>query len=154
MWVFKIVPDQHDRTAELLVGGIEQGGIVSLGETASLTFAATVQADAVDQPAALTGLDTDQPGNRDPPGTLTRHRNLGCPATPTPGSSLRWTQRLAGLILETDPRTALRGYRLPDTHVSFRQVAMAASSRSTARCAGTCGENPIRCSRYETPRRV
>ena len=38
--------------------------------------------------------------------------------------------------------------------VTSRQVAIAASSRSAARCTGTCGVYPIRCSRYDVPRSV
>jgi hypothetical protein len=60
------------------VGGIHQGGVVGLGEAAPFTLAAAMSQGSIDQPAALNGLDTDQPSDGDPPGTLARHRNLGC----------------------------------------------------------------------------
>jgi hypothetical protein len=62
----QIIPDQHDRATQLLVRGIQQGGIVGLGETAALTLAAPVGQRAVDQPAALAGSHAHQPGDRDP----------------------------------------------------------------------------------------
>jgi hypothetical protein len=51
-------------------------------------------------------------------------------------------------------RTRHRASPRPYAQVCARQAAIAASSRSAARCTGICGENPIRCSRYDTPRSV
>lgn len=39
-------------------------------------------------------------------------------------------------------------------HTSRRQVAIAVSSRSTGRCLGISGPNPMRCNNSDTPRRV
>jgi hypothetical protein len=38
--------------------------------------------------------------------------------------------------------------------VCSRHSVIAASLRSAARCAATCGVNPSRCSRYDVPRNV
>ena len=45
------VPDQHDRAAELLVRGIQEPGVIRLGETLAL-IAPAGAVGAVDQPAA------------------------------------------------------------------------------------------------------
>ena len=148
------VPDHHNRGVELLMRGVQQGGVVGFGEAAPFALAAAVGSETVDQPRPMPGPDTHQPGDRYPSRTFARHRDLRCPAPPAPGTGLRRAQRLPGLVLETQPGTLLRRYRFPAGHASRRHVAIAASSRSIARCAGTCGENPSRCNRYDTPRNV
>ena len=52
------------------------------------------------------------------------------------------------------PSASHRASPRPYTQVTSRQVAIVFLSRSAARCAGTCGVNPIRCSRYDVPRSV
>src|SRR5439155_2005525 len=113
-----------------------------------VALSSTVDDRAVDQPAAPARFHADQPGDRDPPGTLARHRHDGGATAAAPGTGLGWAQRLTRLVLETDPRLALRRYRFPAGQASRRQVRIACSSRSTARCCGTCTDQPMRCSRY------
>lgn len=90
-----------------------------------------------------------QPPN--PARPLARHRDLRGVATAAPTTGSRRTQGLTGLVLDAQPRTLLGRYRFPAGHVSFRHVTTSSSSRSTARCAGTCGENPIRCKKIRHP---
>jgi Na+-translocating ferredoxin:NAD+ oxidoreductase RnfC subunit len=57
----QVVPDQDDRAAELLVRGIEQAGVVGLGEALAPAFGgAAVEVDAVDQPGSVAGFGADQ----------------------------------------------------------------------------------------------
>src|SRR3954463_3367793 len=49
-----VVPDQHDRAAQLPVGGVKQGGVVGLGEPLAPAAAATAMG-AVDQPRPVPG---------------------------------------------------------------------------------------------------
>jgi len=56
-WVFGLSPHQDDRATELLVGGVQQLGVVHLGE--ALSPVAAVPAGvvhAVDQPGPAPGL--------------------------------------------------------------------------------------------------
>src|SRR3712207_9542034 len=50
----ELVPDQHDRPAEPLVGGIQEGGVVGLGQALAPTIAPAIGSatgmGAVDQP--------------------------------------------------------------------------------------------------------
>jgi hypothetical protein len=47
----QVVPDQHDRAAELLVGGVEQAGVVGLGRAfASAGAAPAAGMGAVEPP--------------------------------------------------------------------------------------------------------
>jgi hypothetical protein len=48
----QVVPDQHDRAVELLVGGVKQRSVVALGEAESLVLSSTVDDRAEDEPAA------------------------------------------------------------------------------------------------------
>lgn len=73
------------------------------------------------------------------------------PADLVPGLVLHF---LPGFVLEDDPRAQELGRPLTRDHCSVRHLATARSSRSTALCAGTCGDQPSRCSRYDTPRGV
>jgi hypothetical protein len=47
-----VVSHQHDRTGELLVSGIQQGGVVGLGEAAPFAFSSTMDFESVQQPPA------------------------------------------------------------------------------------------------------
>ena len=127
--------------------------VVAFAEAAPLVFAAAVDDRAVDQPGPLPGPVTDQPGDRDPAGALAGHRDHGGVSAPSPGPGLRWAQRLTGLVLEDQPRAAAAPLPFSAGHVSRRQVTIAASSRSTARCFGTCTE-PRRYIMYAVPRSV
>jgi hypothetical protein len=79
---------------------------------------------------------------------------VGCPGRFSSLTRRLRPERLPGFVFEADPRPGQR--RLPRTfaQVADRHSAMASSSRSKARCAGTCGLNPRRCSRNDTPRSV
>ncbi len=56
-WVLRTLPDQHDRAAELLVGGIQQAGAVGLGQAlASAAAAPAAGMGAVDQPRFDRGI--------------------------------------------------------------------------------------------------
>lgn len=46
----EVVPHEHDRPAELLMRGIQQGGEVVFAEAFLLALAASVQHHPVDQP--------------------------------------------------------------------------------------------------------
>jgi hypothetical protein len=52
----QVVPDQDDRRAELLAGGVQQPGVVRLGEPLALVAAPAADVDAVDQPGPLSGF--------------------------------------------------------------------------------------------------
>ena len=54
-WPPQVVPDEHDRAGQLLVGGVEQGGEVGFAEALLLTFTSFVDHRPVDEPAALPG---------------------------------------------------------------------------------------------------
>ena len=50
-WVFKIVPDDHERAAELLVRRVQEAGVIGLGKALALVFAGAASSmDPVDQP--------------------------------------------------------------------------------------------------------
>src|SRR5689334_867576 len=59
----EIVPDQHDRAAELLVGGLDQVAVVLPGE-AFAPVGPGVWAGPVDQPGGFAGLVAGQGGHR------------------------------------------------------------------------------------------
>ena len=134
--------------------GVDQADVVTFAETTPFPFAVAVHDRAVDQPGSFTRPVTGQPGDRDPAGPLTRHRNHRGASAPAPDPGLRWAQPLTGFVFEDQPRVALRRYRFPAGHVSLRQVATACSSRSTARCFGTCTDQPSRYRMFAVPRRV
>ncbi len=66
----EVVPDQHDRRSQALVGPIEEGDVFVLAEAAAFASAAVVQSGAPHQPAPLSGLEADQAGDRDSAGAL------------------------------------------------------------------------------------
>ena len=60
------VPHEHERAGELLVGGVQQLGVVCFGEALAPVRAALASVvHAVDQPRPLTGSDAHQRGQRD-----------------------------------------------------------------------------------------
>jgi hypothetical protein len=62
----EVIPHDHDRAGQLLMGGVQELGVVRLGEAFALVLAAAaVLVDAVDQPGPAPGLDGDQRGERD-----------------------------------------------------------------------------------------
>jgi hypothetical protein len=64
--VSQVVPHQHDRTAGLLVRGIQQASEVEFLEPLRLAFASVIGQHAEDQAGSLPGLETDQGGQADP----------------------------------------------------------------------------------------
>ena len=84
----EIVPDDHDRAGELLMGGIQQPGVVGLGEPFALVLAAAAAlVHAVDQPGMLPGLDGDQRGERDALVAAAGHLHHRGGAAPSPGAA-------------------------------------------------------------------
>jgi hypothetical protein len=57
----QVIPDQDERAAELLAGGVQQAGAARLGEALAL-IAAAGGVDAADQPGPAPGPDGDQRG--------------------------------------------------------------------------------------------
>jgi hypothetical protein len=71
----QVIPDQDDRAAKLLVRGVQEAGVLVLGEPLALICAARA-VRAVDQPRPLIRPDRDQRGASDtrvswPPVTVT-----------------------------------------------------------------------------------
>jgi hypothetical protein len=59
----QVVPDNHERAAELLVRGVRQLGVADLSKARTLAGApCAVTADAVDEPVSLLSLNADQGG--------------------------------------------------------------------------------------------
>ena len=90
----------------------------------------------------------------------TRHLHDGSLAAAAPGTALRRSQPLAGLVFEAEPGAQVRRRAFMTGQVSSRHLAVFSSSRSVARRAGTCTDQPIRCnstaipaSVYSTPNR-
>jgi hypothetical protein len=96
------------RSAAGVGPGGDQFGVVSFGHGAAFAFAAAVDADPVEQAAARAGLETGQPGHRQPPGALAGHRDHGGLPAAGPGAGPGRAQGLAGLVLEADPRPGRR----------------------------------------------
>jgi hypothetical protein len=151
----KVVPDQDHRPAELLMGAVQQAGILGLGEPlAAMLAGPAVQVGAVDQPrpfGGVAGPGGDQRGDRDALASLGGHRRYRSAAAAAPGASLGRPQALAGLVLEAEPGAQVRRRPFMTGQVSSRQAAIAASSRSAARRAGTWTLHPIRCSSTSSP---
>src|SRR3712207_4324096 len=53
-------------SSRMAVRGAEQSDVVALGKAAPLALTSTVDDGAVHEPATPAGLDTHQPGDRDP----------------------------------------------------------------------------------------
>src|SRR5580693_3442765 len=157
----QIVPDQYDRAVQLLVGGVQEPGVVRLGEPLAL-ISPPCAVGAVDQPGTAAGPDGDQRGQRHPRVVAGGHRHHRGAAAAPPGASLRRPQALAGLVFEAEPGAQVRRRPFMTGQVSSCQAAMASSSRSAARRAGTgrssrsgAAAHPVRpaCSPPRTARR-
>lgn len=143
----QIVPDQDNRPTQLLVSGIEQGGVVGFGEPLLLFLASSVHPGPEDQSAWPVGFGGHQPGDRDPARgrrTHLHHRGVSAPA---PGPSARRPQGLPGLVFEDQPGALGRRDLCTAGQVSARHAWIFVSSRSVARRVGACPEQPMRCSR-------
>jgi hypothetical protein len=56
----EVVPDQDERAAELLVRGVQEPGVVRLGEALAPVVPASAKVRAVDQPGLVPGPGGDQ----------------------------------------------------------------------------------------------
>ena len=83
----EVVPDDHERAGELLVRGVQESGLVRLGEPFALVLAAAAAVHAVDQPGPAPGLDRDQRGERDALVAAAGHRHHRGGAAASPGAS-------------------------------------------------------------------
>src|SRR5690606_2379895 len=127
------VPDQHDRRTQLLVGGIEHGGEIVFCEAFLLPLAAVVDQQPVDQPGALIWAGGHQPRDRYPSLTGGGDRDHGRVTSAGPSPPFRRFYRLPGFVFEDDPGSLLPRRAFTRGQTSLTQVAIAASSRSTAR---------------------
>ncbi|GAA1408585.1 hypothetical protein [Catellatospora coxensis] len=83
---------------------LQQGGEIGFAETFRLAFAASMDHDPVEHPAAPAGPVADQPGDRDTARALAGDRDNGGLAARGPGAGLGWSQRVPTLVGEDDPR--------------------------------------------------
>ena len=143
-----VIPDQDNvGAAELLVRGIDHPGQVALAEALLLGLAPVVREHPVDQAGAAPGPHRDHPGQIHAAPALSRDPDLRGSSAPGPGMGLAGAQRAPGLVLEHDPGVQPGGSSFISGQASFTQVVTLSSSRSTATCCGTCGDQPILCSR-------
>src|SRR6266851_2475797 len=148
-----IIPDQDDGPVQLLVRGIQEAGAARLGEPlARIPRAGTVR--AVDQPGAAIWADGDQRGQGYPRVVAAGHRHYRGMAAAAPGAASRRPQALAGLVFPAEPGAQVRRRAFMTGQVSSRHLAIFSSSRSAARRAGTCTDQPIRCSSTAVPASV
>jgi hypothetical protein len=93
-----------DRAAELLVRGVEQAGVVGLGEALAPSLGgAAVEVRAVDQPGLVAGLGADQRCHGDAFAACGGDPHAGCVASSAPGSAFGRPQALAGFVFEAEP---------------------------------------------------
>ena len=149
----EVVPDDNHRGSQGVVRGGDQVRVVGFGHARALALAPAVHAQAVEEPARPARLHARHARHRQPPGVPGDLHHGGVPAG-RPGAGPARPQRLPGLVFEADPRAGQRREPRTFAQVAGRQAAIASSSRSNARCTGTCGEKPRRCSRNDTPRKV
>jgi len=150
----EVVPDEHDRAAELSVGGDEQIAVAGPGNALESVAPAVVMTRPVDQPRALVRLGAGQRGDRYPAAGTTADPDHRCAAAAGLGAGDRRRQREAGLVLEEDPGTERRRGAFTCGQASFTQPVICSSSRSMAHLASTWQENPCRRSSLRTPCRV
>ena len=93
---------------KLLVRGGDQAGVIGFGQAAAFALAAGVDADPVEEPAALPGPVAGHACCGDPPGAFPGHHGHRGVAAPGPGSGLRRAQGLPGLVLEAQIRPGRR----------------------------------------------
>ncbi len=109
------VPHHHERAAELLVGGVQEPGVVGLGETLALVVAAA-RAGAIDQPGRVVRPGSDQRRRRHARVAAAGHPHHWDMAAPSPGTSLWRSQALSGLVFEDQPGAQVRRHRDTSCH--------------------------------------
>ena len=87
----QVIPDQDERPAKLLVRGVQEPGVVRLGEPFApvVTAPAAAVVHPVEQPGPLPGLHRDQRGQRHSLVAAAGHRHHRGPAAAAPGAALR-----------------------------------------------------------------
>lgn len=98
------VPDQQDRPAELLVGGIQQASEVVLGKAFRLAFAAGMGQDPVEQAGPVTFAVAGEPGDGELAAAAAGDGDDRGVSARGPGAGPGWFQRQSGLVGEDDPR--------------------------------------------------
>jgi hypothetical protein len=132
----QIVPDQYDRAVELRVRGDDQVAVVASGE-ALTPVRSLIRGRPVDQPGSLAQLVAGQGSDRQASSRPAAYPDdRGVPAA-RPGSGGRRRHREPGFVLEDEPGPERRRRSSAAGQVSFTHAAVAASSRSSARRAGT-----------------
>lgn len=147
----QVVPDQDDGAFELVVRPHDEVAVVLPGESLGFALAAPVDAEAVDQPGAVSGAEADHSRYRNTSGTHAPDVHDRSPADPAPGPRAWRPQRLAGLVLADDPGPAGRRRTFTCGHTSFLHNSTTSSSRSIALRAGCCQDQPCRFSSRHVP---
>ncbi len=147
----QIVPDGNDRGAELQVRADHEVSVVLPGEALACAFEEQVEAGPVDHPGPFPGPVAAQCGDRDPSPGPSPHSHYGSLPASSPRAGLWRRHREPGLVLEDDPGIERRRGASTCGHTSFFQSPTACSSRSSARRAGLCQDQPWRCRSRHTP---
>src|ERR1035438_1001581 len=106
-WVFRLSQITMTGAARVVRGG-DQARVIGFGHAPALALAPPVDAQPVEEPARLTGLQAGQPRDGHASRALAGHADHGGTAAAAPGAGPRRPQRLAGLVLEADPRPGRR----------------------------------------------
>lgn len=136
------------------MGGHDQVPVVDPGERLRLALSAVVEVQLVEQVRSFAVSEADDAGHVDAAGASAADRHHRTGADRRPGASLRRPQSLPGLVFEAEVGTQVRRGGFAADHTSAFHSATACSSRSRARRAGTCTDQPWRCSSLPTPSMV
>ncbi|MEY9997787.1 hypothetical protein ABIE67_009906 [Streptomyces sp. V4I8] len=150
-WTLRFVPDPDHGGLELVVRYDDQVAVVLPGEALRLALASPVHVQPVDQTRSFAALVADQSRNGNPSPVRATHPHLRCLSARRPRMSLRRPRSLPGLVLEADVGVPGRRGGFTVSHTSLRHRSTLASSRSSARRAGTCGDQPCRRISFHTP---
>src|SRR6266545_3372586 len=99
----EIVPDDHDRAAELQVSPNEKVTVVLPGEAPVITSEVALNTRSVDHAAAFTMLEAGQRGHRDAAAGCAVEPHHRCPASRRPGACAVRRHRDSGFILKDQP---------------------------------------------------
>jgi len=149
-WVLRF---SHTRTmgTQLNVSAHDQVAVVAPDEgVASFVPVLAVAARSVDQPGGFARPIAAHRGDRPAtPGAPPDPNDRRVPAS-APGAGARGCHREPSLVLEDDERSQRRRSHSTCGHTSFFHSSTACSSRSSARRAGLCQDQPCRCSSRQT----